>query len=320
MKNTIAFFFLLLGIPVFAQSPCDDLTIESVQYNPFSDTIVYVSVVNSGAEIFSYPNFMLINSDGDTVANESVNFFGIGAESLHPLNVYAGAQNPQQPFIGELELHVGFQDSLACSWSLNQSLCASTTCDTVFIGLENWGGALVVGDFSWEVTDENQAVVESGTFSMPAENQSWVYGVYLSPGTYTYNLTALSQPSGGGPHLTVSSSRNFGAAVLSEPLDWFNNPGGELEFPFFEFCSENPNSISETNSNSSISVLRNGEEISFQTEEIIKTLAVFSIDGKQVHSSNPNSNQTDFPNHLPKGIYLVEFELNTKTEAIKVLR
>ena len=78
--------FLLLGIltslVAFGQDPCDDLLITSVQYSPFTDTVIVVQVENNSSSGFQYPGFVLISTNGDTVAKEQVDLFGIGQESV----------------------------------------------------------------------------------------------------------------------------------------------------------------------------------------------------------------------------------------------
>jgi hypothetical protein len=61
-----------------AQNPCDLIGITDVRYDAFSDTAILVQVVNNSPEIFSYPGFILFDTEGDTLAREQVNFFGIG--------------------------------------------------------------------------------------------------------------------------------------------------------------------------------------------------------------------------------------------------
>ena len=131
MKKAILFPILLFATVLFGQDPCDDLSFVSIQYSPFTDTIINVHVENAGAEIFSYPGFVLLAPNGDTLAKEMVNYFGIGAESVHSLDVRDGVHDPLTDFTGTLELHTGFYDVLACDWQLNQSLCADTPCDSL---------------------------------------------------------------------------------------------------------------------------------------------------------------------------------------------
>lgn len=303
MKNLILLPALLFASTIFAQSPCGDVDIRSVQYSPFTDTVIVVQLVNNSVAGFQYPGFVLINSSGDTVAKEDVDLFGIGQESVHLLNVVPGVHNPLDDFVGDLELYTGFYDVFACSWDLNQSLCAAEPCDSVFIGLDNWGGALVLGDFEWTVRDESNNVVETGQFSMAINPQMWRYGLCLEPGLYSYSLEALTQPSGGGPNLTLSSSRSFGYPAMSEPLDWFNDPISSIDFPFYPFCAESPNGIDDLTRKDEIDVRFDFERNQLVCNEAIEEVNLFNTSGQMVFSLMPKAKQIGLPD-LATGTYI----------------
>jgi hypothetical protein len=117
----------------------------------------------------------------------------------------------------------------------------------------------------------------------------------------------------------VSASSIFSSPVLSAPLDWFNDPGAQLEFPFFAFCSADPNTISEQERDVKISVIRNGDEVTVESEETILTATVFGMDGRLMDSFNPNSDRFHFPSDLPNGVYLIRVETQKGLGTIKVL-
>jgi hypothetical protein len=306
MKNTLTIFLFVFASSVFGQSPCNDLNVLSIKYSAFTDTVVVVHLGNNSSELFSFPGFVLNNAAGDTVAREQPHLFGIGEESFHRLYVIPGVQDPLEDFQGSLELHTGFfYDTLWCEWAMNQSLCADEPCDSLIIGLENYGGGLVTGDFEWSVFDDTSNVVESGQFTMVASVQSWRYGLCLSPGEYTYSLTALTSPSGGGPTLTANSSRSYASPGLSAPLDWFNDPSGVLEIPFFTFCNESPNGILDQNIDSELpSVFYNSDNRELVSTETMSDVKIYSTLGVLVSSIDASSKIIGIPS-LPAGVYLV---------------
>ena len=306
MKNTLTIFLFVFASSVFGQSPCNDLNVLSIKYSAFTDTVVVVHLGNNSSELFSFPGFVLNNAAGDTVAREQPHLFGIGEESFHRLYVIPGVQDPLEDFQGSLELHTGFfYDTLWCEWAMNQSLCADEPCDSLIIGLENYGGGLVTGDFEWSVFDDTSNVVESGQFTMVASVQSWRYGLCLSPGEYTYSLTALTSPSGGGPTLTANSSRSYASPGLSAPLDWFNDPSGVLEIPFFTFCNESPNGILDQNIDSELpSVFYNSDNRELVCTETMSDVKIYSTLGVLVSSIDASSKIIGIPS-LPAGVYLV---------------
>lgn len=242
MRNLLLLPLLLSVATAAAQDPCDGLDILSVQYSPFTDTVIIVQVVNNGDELFSYPGFVLINSDGDTLALEIVSYFGIGQQSVHHLNVRPGISDPTDVFQGVLELYSGFFDTHECSWPMDEVLCVTEACADMVIGFENWGGALVLGNFTFTVTDSTGSEVAAGAFAMTEEQQYWQQTVCLPPGTYIYRVTSLGDPSGGGPTMTVASGPWFGSAAMSQPFPWNEGKDPESSFDmdvsFYLHCVE----------------------------------------------------------------------------------
>jgi hypothetical protein len=320
MKQLILSVFLLSSCVSLAQDPCNDLNFLRISYSAFTDTVIIVHVENNSSELFDYPGFVILDANDDTVAVEMVNYFGIGEESVHALNVRPGMHDPLDNFMGTLQLYSGFYDTFECEWDLDQSFCADQPCDSVILGFQNWGGALVVGDFEWRVDDSAMNLVDSGSFTMTVNNQYWFYSLCIEPGTYTYSLTALTDPSGGGPTLTVSSSTSFASPTMSAPLDWFNDPGAEIEFPFFEFCAGNPNAIETADQKPEVIVLRNGDDVTIRMMETIQTLQIFATDGRLLGSFNPNTTQFQLPSGMAKGVYLLRIESESGSTSIKVLK
>jgi hypothetical protein len=241
---------------------------------------------------------------GDTLAQEHVNFFGIGQQSTHYLTVNPGVADPMDIFIGSLELHTHFYDTLACSWQMNDNLCATGTCTDMVLALQNWGGALVTGDFEWELTDSANLVVDSGSFTMIATEQYWSHTVCVPPGNYVYNLTALTPPSGGGPHITASNIDGYGGAVLSQPLDWFNDPAASLQIPFFLNCATGPNNIQkEEQAELTVSIV--GTELHVSGLSDFSRLKLVNAIGQVVYSTAVRSDRIVIPSSVPNGTYVL---------------
>ena len=133
---------------------CDSIEITNVDYTPDSLNRISLMASNANLDIVSYPGFVLLNDIGDTMAKEMVNYFGIGHfPQQHTLQVYEAITNP---FVGTLELHSWFYDSLRCIFPFtldttlskmndmlnNISLYPNPTNDLVFIN-----GGLTYIDF-----------------------------------------------------------------------------------------------------------------------------------------------------------------------------
>lgn len=196
--------FILDSAPEFQHSftvtesgspSCDDLTIVSVQWATFSDTAITVQVTNAGFG-FDYPAFVLLTADGDTIAGETPNFFTIGNESWHTLDIHPDADVPVGGFSARLDLWTGFFSELACSWDMTIDLCPASECVTVHPYIGNFGGAMVEGSFAWSVNDDIGSVA-NGTFMLAGEQQSDEADVCLTPANYTLVVTALQEPAGG---------------------------------------------------------------------------------------------------------------------------
>ncbi|MCF8278292.1 MAG: T9SS type A sorting domain-containing protein [Flavobacteriales bacterium] len=312
MKHLLTFFlFLVFSFSASSQTVCDSLDFISIKYSPFTDSVIVVHVENNNSnEIFDYPGFVIIDDNGDTLAKETVNYFGIGSESVHLLEVSNGVHDPLDNFSGQLELFTGFYDTQVCTWPLDQSLCADSPCDSLVIGFQNWGGALVLGDFAWSVSDTSGSIIESGVLTMTTNEQYWFHGLCLAPGTYSYSLSALGEPSGGGPTLTVSSSSSFASPTISAPLDWFNDPGAEIEFPFFLHCAaESPNGVQELQTEA-VTLIRNGDQLSVTSANEMELIVLYAVDGKLLGSFAPNTNRFDFPSQMKHGMYFARIKMN----------
>lgn len=118
MKAFLIIPFTLMFFTSIGQidgDPCDSIFIHSVAPNA-TGIQMEVLTSNHSLDIMSYPGFILLAENGDTIAVEEVNYFGIGwNEQIHILNI---VNQPTLPMSVILELHTHFYDSLRCSWDL----------------------------------------------------------------------------------------------------------------------------------------------------------------------------------------------------------
>lgn len=318
MKSITTLVLYLIALSAFAQNPCDDLTILSVQYSPFTDTVIVVEVTNTGDEIFSYPGFVLTDSDGDTLAQEIVNYFGIGQQSVHHLYVRPGIASPLDVFTGTLELYSGFFDTFECSWQIDQSMCIAEPCDSVVLGFDNWGGALVLGDFAWSLSDTLGTEVESGTFTLTTDQQNWNHSLCVEASVYDYIVTALGQPTGGGPTMLVSSGTWYGAASISQYFEWENT--NTMRFPFFLHCTENGSlGLAPEEETSKVLVTQNRGQVTFTLSEPITELVAFDLGGRRIGQWNPNVTAFTLPIILRNGLYVMQLHTALGVNTVKVV-
>lgn len=228
-------------VVVGAGSPCDSVQIESVRLHAFTDTAIVVHVFNNSSLLFDYPNFVLFDEDGDTLAVETVNFFGIAGESWHILNVHPGATIPNTPYYGALHLWTGFTTELACEWLPFIDLCPPEPCATLIPTVQNTGGALAIGSYSWSIFDEDFAVVANGTFTMTDVMQYDADTICLAPGQYQMACYGQQPPTGGAPVFNVST---VGWVAGPSQAVSFDLPA-LMPFSFYLPCADGTNGIAE---------------------------------------------------------------------------
>jgi hypothetical protein len=320
MKSLLSPALLLFAfLNASAQTPCADLTIVSVRYSAFSDTIILVEVTNQSNENFNYPGFVLIDANGDTLAHETVNFFGIGEQSVHHLSVRPGVAAPLDHFAGTLHLYTDFFNEHACAWPLDQSLCSTGSCAPLVVAFENWGGALVLGDFAWSLLNEAGGSVASGTFNMTNQQQYERHSLCVPPGAYTYTLEALGNPSGGGPTMLVYGGEWFNQASLMQSASW--EGVNEMEVPFYLYCiEEEPNAMEEVaGSNTTAYVFYQGPQTIITQGSNINTLEIFSIDGRSMGRWSPNANIFIVPSEMASGMYVVRLHSDGGQRSLRVV-
>ncbi|MBI1289319.1 MAG: hypothetical protein GC178_17260 [Flavobacteriales bacterium] len=320
MKHLFAFFLFLISTLANAQTACDSLEFVSIQYSSFTDSVIVVKVMNHNTnEIFDYPGFVLLDDNGDTVALETVNYFGIGQQSVHLLNVRPGVHDSNSTFNGTLRLYSGFFQNLECEWSPDQSFCPNAGCDSLIIGFQNWGGALVLGDFAWSLLDSTNSIIDSGVLTMTANEQYWFKGFCLPHARYSYTLYALGQPSGGGPTMTVAADSWYGSPSISQPFNW--SSGNVLNFQFYDFCNDTevPNGLQDVSNESPVKVIRNGESLQLRATDAMQMVEVFAANGSLVGIFNPNSDRFTLPTGLQPGLYIVRVYSKDTVLSIKIL-
>ncbi len=191
---------------------CDNLDLVSVQWHAFTDSLMMVHVQNNGPILFDYPNFILFDAMGDTLAKETVNFFGIPNESWHPMQVMDGATIPEDPFPGTLELWTLFTTELACTWELDVDLCPPGPCATMIPYVQNMGGGITTGTFDWALYEDGDEVA-SGQFELTNAAQYDSDTICLPPGRYDMNVVPNQPLTGGQPMYGVYVQGFFSSAT-----------------------------------------------------------------------------------------------------------
>jgi len=109
---------LILALPSIALSQnssyCDSVFIKCCEFNTVTPNTITIQAANHSEYLFDYPAFVLIDENSDTIAKETVNYFGIGYFFQdHLLEI---VNPPELPLSGSLLLYTLFYDTLWCEF------------------------------------------------------------------------------------------------------------------------------------------------------------------------------------------------------------
>lgn len=169
---------------------CDSLELISARWSVFSSEQIMLTVANGSSDLFDYPGFVLLDSEGDTLAKETVYYFGISqGPQQHSLEIMPGVVIDGNTANGELYLWSGFYTEQECEWPVSWDLCPEQECTTVMPYLWNLGDALITVAVPYTLENEDGLELAAGTFVLDIDNQN-AYGqeVCLPPGNYTLHL------------------------------------------------------------------------------------------------------------------------------------
>ncbi len=113
------FLLVLLFFPFYLNGQntpaCDSVYIDCCNFDLTENTIT-LTAENQSSVLFDYPGFVILDANNDTIAKETVNYFGIGwGPQQHTLSIYNA---PDLPFSGTLKLYTWFYDSLSCTFDV----------------------------------------------------------------------------------------------------------------------------------------------------------------------------------------------------------
>lgn len=285
-------------------SPCDSLIVESVQWAPFTDTALVVHVTNNSSELFDYPGWILFDGVGDTLARETVDLFGIAGESWHILTIHPGATIPTGSLTGTLELWTGFYTELACTFPWTGDPCPDT-CVVVYPQMSNTGGALVVANIDWTITDDDGIPVGSGQFEFDTLNQYAIDPLCLLPGAYTLSVNHAGAVGGSLQFWLNTAGLAFGTAPQLFTQDGVPDL---MPFDYFPGCFEGMNGLIEAPAAGSLVVsVSNGMlHVASTDGRAMGALELLDLRGRVVAAGTSASDRIDMDvSRYGKGLYLL---------------
>jgi thiol-disulfide isomerase/thioredoxin len=116
--SSIAILTESLASFVSPTNDCDLIEVMSIALNTETN-LIELSINANTPYLYGYPSFALYNNQGDTLAMEQVNYYGLSGESIHYLEVYIPLVNWESELT--LKLYSGFYELLECTYTLNAS-------------------------------------------------------------------------------------------------------------------------------------------------------------------------------------------------------
>lgn len=298
-----------------AQTYCDSIEIIDMKYAILSDSHITISVKNTSSNIISYPGFILYDQQGDTIAKETVNYFGIGtAPQSHFLRL-----KPNMPLtdsvVGSLQLWSAFYSQLECTYPVSAYLCPADTCTMVYLSFGNFGGAMINDTFNWVLLKEG-VQISNGAFELNALQQGEEDTVCLSPGDYA--LIVQSDFQGGGQPFFGVNDAGFGIGSVSRP---FHLPADTIVFSVYKKCNGIAGGLHEIRPEFVIDLVYiNGDwHLHHLKGSAIGEIRVFDLLGRLVLSkTETNSHFVLNKNLLNGGIYILTVDNIQNSQSWKV--
>lgn len=281
-------------------SPCDGLNLISVRWQAFSDTALMVQVENLSSDLFPYPNFILLDMDGDTLAKEEVFYFGIAGESWHVLRIMDGAIIPEVPFFGRLELWTEFTSELACVWEDTFVLCPPPPCAELRPTVANVSGMLVTGAFNWVVFDD-AGMVGSGQFILGPGGQEADTALCLPPGEYHVNVSPVDPGFMGILHyyVTAPGGQSTPTMPVTASLPVL------LPFTFYGPCVSGSQSVAEQQAPALLTApVPGGLEVWLPQGGALGPVWLFDAQGRLLFSTLAATDRLFIPMERP-GVYIL---------------
>lgn len=237
---------------------CDSLDIISARWGVFSNEQIVLTVANGSSDLFDYPGFVLLDGEGDTLAKETVNYFGISqGPQEHFLDILPGVVIDGNTVNGDLYLWSGFYTEQECQWAVNWDLCPAQECTTVMPYLWNLGDALITVSVPYTLENEDGLELSAGTFYLNINSQS-VYGqeVCLPPGNYTLHLDQVGFVGG---QLYYGMTTSMANSELVQESYVQGTAVNDKDFAVFGPCIDASNGIASHASGSGLSLSMDGD-------------------------------------------------------------
>ncbi len=284
---------------------CDSVFVYSVERHPFLDDAIVVHSYHYLLDTLFAPHFVLLGQGGDTLAQEANPFPYLDryVDYWHTLQLEDGVNLTDNTVEGSLQFFSTGFIGAACTFNGSFDLCPPATCIPMMPTLINVGGGITLGDFAWNISDEQGDVIAIGTFTLTDEQQADTGNFCLEPGSYTLVVLPLDEPSGGQPYFGVSIGRGIDgpqqALVWSQPEP--------LAFDFYGHCAPSPQSVQAYENPSLFTVVEGGTLHVWETDgRRIGPLRLFDVRGTLIAQDPGASSDVRFPlGNAAAGLYVL---------------
>ena len=175
----------VIAVPTYSQSTCDSLFIEGIHVNPFNENQIFLHSNNTSlTEYYSYPSWHLLDENGDELAVEQVNLFGMSGDVYHLLELSQPLDYSQSSFNGQALLWTGFEEVAVCEfdlevfpWMVDESTTDPYGCVPITIGIHGQAGQTGSASFSIANTVTDEYVLDG---AVDFEADEYVYEMFES--------------------------------------------------------------------------------------------------------------------------------------------
>ncbi len=285
---------------------CDSLDIISVTWGVLSTDRIVVTAANASSDLFDYPGFVLLELDGDTIAKEAVNFFGIGTNPQeHLLDVVDGAEIDGNTLDARLHLWSNSYSEFECEFDGTWELCPSVECWMSSPFVVNMGNAIVGADIPYSIENSDGLTMATGTFELTQNQQSdYEPGICLPPDAYTLVLEQIT-PVGGQLYYGITADMMHFQQVQECYLQ--GSAVNILPFSVFAACIDSDNAVPATSSGTTIEIRQdeNGLLVVAPSGSRIGAYQLLDLEGRMVGEGNLNSDRGQIRlSGLAHGVYI----------------
>ena len=222
-----------------ASQTCADLSIASVTYSAFYDSLIEVRLLNSGPIGWSYPSLIVYDANNDTLAFDEANLFALTNDQTIVLPFVGGAAIPIGPTTGTIELWTGFNTTLECTFDVTFDLCPAVPCFPLRPFLFTNNADVDPDDITWHLEDSVGTTVATGSFHLDSTHTYVSDSACVAPGNYSI---VIDPPWADADHLYFG----MGSSAWNSPtLQAHLMDTAVIAFTLLEACMEGTNAIPE---------------------------------------------------------------------------